>query len=93
MPGLIISTTTNTTRRRHTSGYTLLNERMNTIHNGRGAEHVANAINKYFQMMVRLIFANGGDVIKVSPLIFLFLARPCLDSLAWRSSDTLPYHP
>ena len=46
------------------SGYTLLNERMNVLHKGRGAEHVAAAVNAYFQMMVRLIFSNGGDVVK-----------------------------
>jgi len=71
------------------SGYTLLNERMNTLHHGRGAEHVANAINKYFQMMVRLIFANGGDLIKfagdaaivVWPLATEHLGVRCLRAL------------
>jgi class 3 adenylate cyclase len=44
------------------SGFTKLSEFM--ARSGKGAEGVARAINKYFQMMVKIVSSGGGDILK-----------------------------
>ena len=44
------------------SGFTKLSEKMKK--DGEGSEGVARCINKYFQMMVKIISSGGGDVLK-----------------------------
>ena len=44
------------------SGFTKLSEHM--ARTGKGAEGVSRNINKYFQMMVKIISSGGGDVLK-----------------------------
>ena len=44
------------------SGFTKLSEEM--ARTGKGAEGVSRNINKYFQMMVKIISSGGGDVLK-----------------------------
>mmetsp|Transcript_5133 Transcript_5133/g.12021 ORF Transcript_5133/g.12021 Transcript_5133/m.12021 type:complete len:314 (-) Transcript_5133:2896-3837(-) len=44
------------------SGFTKLSENMSK--SGKGSEGVASNINKYFQMMVKIISSGGGDVLK-----------------------------
>jgi class 3 adenylate cyclase len=44
------------------SGFTKLSEFM--AKTGKGAEGVSRNLNKYFQMMVKIISSGGGDVLK-----------------------------